>query len=61
MSTKEREVYFNTENEELRDYWWDSLDESSIASFVEVIKLTESRLYEDRLLTKKIQDSVSVS
>lgn len=61
MSTDERELYFNNENEELRDYWWDGLDDSSIASFVEVIKLTESRLYEDRLLTKKIQDSVSVS
>lgn len=61
MSTEERKVYFNTENKKLRDYWWDGLDDSSIASFVEVIKLTESRLCEDRLLTKKIQDSDSVS
>ncbi|MGJ1405519.1 hypothetical protein ACR79N_21265 [Sphingobacterium siyangense] len=61
MSTEERRVYFNTENEQLRDYWWDGFDDSSIASFIEVIKLTESRLYEDRLLTKRIEDSLSVS
>lgn len=61
MSTEERKVYFNTENKKLRDYWWDGLDDSSIASFVEVIKFTESRLYKDRLLTKRIEDSLSVS
>ncbi len=61
MSTEERKVYFDTENEQLRDYWWDGFDDSSVASFIEVIKLTESRLYEDRFLTKKIEDSLSVS
>ncbi|WP_294347907.1 hypothetical protein [uncultured Sphingobacterium sp.] len=61
MSTEERKIYFKTENEQLRDYWWDGLDDSSVASFIEVIKLTESRLYEDRLLTKKIEDSLSAS
>lgn len=61
MSTEERKVYFDTDNEQLRDYWWDGFDDSSVASFIEVIKLTESRLYKDRLLTKKIEDSVSVS
>ena len=39
----------------------DGFDDSSAASFIEVIKLTESRLYEDRLVTKKIEDSLSVS
>lgn len=61
MSTEERKAYFDTENEQLRDYWWDGFDDSSVASFIEVIKLTESRLYEDRFLTKKIEDSHSVS
>lgn len=61
MSKEERRVYFDTENDQLRDYWWDGFDDSSIASFIEVIKLTESRLYKDRLLTKKIEDSLSVS
>ena len=61
MSTEERKVYFDTENEQLRDFWWDGLDDSSVASFIEVIKLTESRFYEDQLLTKKIEDSLSVS
>ncbi len=61
MSTEERKIYFDTENELLHDYWWDGFDDSSVASFIEVIKLTESRLYEDRLLTKKIEDSLSVS
>jgi len=61
MSTEERKLYFDTENELLHDYWWDGFDDSSVASFIEVIKLTESRLYEDRLLTKKIEDSISVS
>lgn len=61
MSTEERKVYFDTKNEQLRDYWWDGFDDSSVASFIEVIKLTESRLYKDLLLTKKIEDSLSVS
>lgn len=61
MSTEERKIYFDTENELLHDYWWDGFDDSSVASFIEVIKLTESRLYEDRFLTKKIEDSLSVS
>ena len=61
MSTEERKVYFDTDNEQLRDYWWDGFDGSSVASFIEVIKLTESRFYEDLLLTKKIEDSLSVS
>ncbi|MGF7028210.1 MULTISPECIES: hypothetical protein [Bacteroidota] len=61
MSTEERRIYFDTENEQFCDYWWDGSDDSSVASFIEVIKLTESRLYEDRLLTKRIEDSLSVS
>lgn len=61
MSTEEQKVYFDTDNEKLHDYWWDGFDDSSVASFIEVIKLTESRLYEDRFLTKKIEDSRSVS
>jgi len=61
MSKEERKIYFNTENELLLDYWWNGFDDSSVASFIEVIKLTESRLYEDRLLTKKIEDSLSAS
>lgn len=61
MSTEERKVYFDTENEKLRDYWWDGFNDSSVASFIEVIKLTESRLYKDPLLTQKIEDSLSVS
>lgn len=61
MSTEERKVYFDTENEKLRDYWWDGFDDSSVASFIEVIKLTESRLYKDPLLSQKIEDSLSVS
>ncbi|MGJ1507928.1 hypothetical protein [Sphingobacterium siyangense] len=61
MSTEERRIYFDTENEQFCDYWWDGSDDSSVVSFIEVIKLTESRLYEDRLLTKRIEDSLSVS
>jgi len=61
MSIEERKVYFGIENEQLRDYWWDGFDDSSVASFIEVIKLTESRFYEDQLLTKKIDDSLIVS
>lgn len=61
MSTEERKVYFGIENEQLSDYWWDGFDDSSVASFIEVIKLTESRFYEDQLLTKKIDDSLIVS
>ena len=61
MSTEERKVYFDTENEKLRDYWWGGFDDSSVSSFIEVIKLTESRLYKDPLLTEKIEDSLSVS
>lgn len=61
MSTEERKVYFDTENEKLRDYWWHGFNDSSVASFIEVIKLTESRLYKDPLLTQKIEDSLSVS
>ncbi len=60
MSTEERKLYFDTENEQLSDYWWDGFDDSSVTSFIEVIKLTESKLYEDRFLTKKIEDSRSV-
>lgn len=61
MSTEERKVYFDTENKQLYDYWWDGFDGSSVASFIEVIKLTESRLFENTLLTKRIEDSLSVS
>ncbi|WP_286776784.1 hypothetical protein [Sphingobacterium sp. UBA2074] len=61
MSKEERKAYFHTENENLRDYWWDGFDDSSIASFVEVIKLTETRLFENTELTKKIEESLSVS
>jgi len=61
MSKEERKIYFNTENELLLDYWWNGFDDSSVASFIEVIELTESRLYEDRLLTKKIEDSLIAS
>lgn len=61
MSIEERKVYFGIENEQLRNYWWDGFDDSSVASFIEVIKLTESRFYEDQLLTKKIDDSLIVS
>lgn len=61
MSTEEGKVYFDTENEKLRDYWWDGFNDSSVASFIEVIKFTESRLYKDPLLTQKIEDSLSVS
>ncbi|WP_104384441.1 hypothetical protein [Sphingobacterium sp. HMA12] len=61
ITAEERKIYFDTENEKLRDYWWDGFDDSSIASFIEVIKLTESRLFENTLLTKRIEDSLSVS
>lgn len=37
------------------------VDDSSVSSFIEVIKLTESRLYKDPLLTEKIEDSLSAS
>ncbi|RKO72544.1 hypothetical protein D7322_07055 [Sphingobacterium puteale] len=34
MSTEERKLYFDTDNEQLRDYWWDAFEDSSVASFI---------------------------
>ena len=57
LSDEERTRYSKEENPNVKDLWWDGMDESDVNSFLEIVELTYKRFSSDSDLVKRIRQS----
>lgn len=57
LSDEERVHYSKGENPNVKDLWWDGMDESDVNSFLEIVELTCKRFSSDSDLVKRIHQS----
>lgn len=60
FTEKERERYFG-KNSAAIDKWWESIDDVTVADFIETIKKTEPRIIGDISLRNEIEKSKTIS
>ena len=57
LSDEERTRYSKEENPNVKDLWWDGMDEADVNSFLEIVELTYKRFSSDSDLVKRIRQS----
>ena len=57
LSDEERTRYSKEENPNVKDLWWDGMDDTDVNSFLEVVELTYKRFSSDSDLVKRIHQS----
>lgn len=57
LSDEERARYSKEENPNVKDLWWNGMDEADVNSFLEIVELTYKRFSSDSDLVKRILQS----
>ena len=57
LSDEERTRYSKEENPNVKELWWDGMDEADVNSFLEIVELTCKRFSSDSDLVKRIHQS----
>ena len=57
LSDGERTRYSKEENPNVKELWWDGMDEADVNSFLEIVELTYKRFSSDSDLVKRIHQS----
>ncbi len=57
LTDEERARYSKEENPNVKDLWWDGMDEADVNSFLEIVELTYKRFSSDSDLVQRIRQS----
>ena len=57
LSDEERTRYSKEENPNVKELWWDGMDDTDVNSFLEIVELTYKRFSSDSDLVKRIHQS----
>lgn len=57
LTDEERTRYSKEENPNVKELWWDGMDEADVNSFLEIVELTYKRFSSDSDLVKRIRQS----